>query len=311
MVSAGYFGGQLLGEQMRNISIDHLAYKLVSGRFGVYRTENFRTANFEKWQAISTVTMHQESVAIIFYKCVQDSRYNVEEIFDFIAGFVPTHYDEFIYANDSFPLSFSDPNDKPFKYILPASVWCLCEMDTITSLIVADAGIGTLLERLSSLLTVVGKVFSIDAETDKKAAFGRMRAQTSPIVAIKASVYEMWEAWKAKPKNYKTVSEFALDMLEKFDELKNPNVIAGWCTQWAKERPLKKIAFILWQERSKDPEKKYDIFALPWKVLELGDCDHYTIRQREAFRDRFFEWVREWNKSELASASNNPSQLAD
>ena len=48
-------------------------------------------------------------------------------------------------------------------------------------------------------------------------------------------VRECWQAWQVNRANYKSNAAFALDMLEKCDNLESAKVIERWCTQWKKE----------------------------------------------------------------------------
>lgn len=56
-----------------------------------------------------------------------------------------------------------------------------------------------------------------------------------PKTAAKEQVKECWIMWQADPERYKSKSEFARDMLEKYEELKNPESIQRWCRAWQTE----------------------------------------------------------------------------
>jgi len=38
--------------------------------------------------------------------------------------------------------------------------------------------------------------------------------------------------WQSEPERYKIKAAFALDMLTKFESLKNQRVVERWCKQW-------------------------------------------------------------------------------
>jgi hypothetical protein len=65
----------------------------------------------------------------------------------------------------------------------------------------------------------------------RKAAFAR-HAQ-SPQQAAKEVIRECWEAWQAKPRQYKSKAAFARAMLDKFpDTLKSNQVVERWAREW-------------------------------------------------------------------------------
>jgi AraC-like DNA-binding protein len=55
-----------------------------------------------------------------------------------------------------------------------------------------------------------------------------------PKQADKKGVKEYWERWQKNPHLYPSVAEFGRDMLEKFESLKSPEVIARWVRIWKK-----------------------------------------------------------------------------
>ena len=56
-----------------------------------------------------------------------------------------------------------------------------------------------------------------------------------PKAIAKQQVKECWELWQAAPQNYKSATAFARDMLSKYEELENPDVIRRWCRKWQDE----------------------------------------------------------------------------
>jgi hypothetical protein len=58
------------------------------------------------------------------------------------------------------------------------------------------------------------------------------RHSDDPKQADKASVHECWKLWQSEPERYKIKAAFALDMLTKFESLKNQRVVERWCKQW-------------------------------------------------------------------------------
>ncbi|KTC84557.1 MULTISPECIES: hypothetical protein [Legionella] len=54
--------------------------------------------------------------------------------------------------------------------------------------------------------------------------------------AAKSSVKEYWDKWQETITLYDTQIAFALDMLEKFPVLTNPNTIESWCREWRKNK---------------------------------------------------------------------------
>ena len=56
-----------------------------------------------------------------------------------------------------------------------------------------------------------------------------------PKAIAKQQVKECWEMWRAAPQNYKSATAFARDMLSKFEDLENPDVIRRWCREWQDE----------------------------------------------------------------------------
>jgi hypothetical protein len=56
-----------------------------------------------------------------------------------------------------------------------------------------------------------------------------------PKQVAKIDVRVCWEMWQKEPSRYEGKAEFARDMCEKYENLKNHAVIEGWCRKWERE----------------------------------------------------------------------------
>lgn len=63
----------------------------------------------------------------------------------------------------------------------------------------------------------------------------RRRWANSPKTAAKQQVKECWEMWHRDPGRYRSMKEFAFDMLSKYQALENPETIQRWCRTWQTE----------------------------------------------------------------------------
>ena len=85
------------------------------------------------------------------------------------------------------------------------------------------------------------RIRKIEAEVlkDSRRAMAQAGAEArwanDPKAIAKQHVKECWELWQAAPQNYKSATAFARDMLSKYEELENPDVIRRWCRQWQDE----------------------------------------------------------------------------
>lgn len=85
------------------------------------------------------------------------------------------------------------------------------------------------------------QIRKLDAEVQKsvRRAMAKSGAEArwvnDPKTLAKQQVKECWEMWKAAPQNYKSATAFARDMLSKYEELENPDVIRRWCREWQDE----------------------------------------------------------------------------
>ncbi len=68
----------------------------------------------------------------------------------------------------------------------------------------------------------------------KQSVIAKSKHAKDPKQADKAIVRECWDDWQKQPNRYKGKSEFATDMLDKFDNLKSQPVIERWCREWEK-----------------------------------------------------------------------------
>ena len=89
------------------------------------------------------------------------------------------------------------------------------------------------LARLPEVTT--DQIRKIEAEVlkDSRRAMAQAGAEArwanDPKAIAKQQVKECWEKWQAEPQNYKSATAFARDMLSKYEELENPDVIRRWC----------------------------------------------------------------------------------
>ena len=71
---------------------------------------------------------------------------------------------------------------------------------------------------------------------DSKRAMAKSGAEAkrdrSPKTRAKQQVKECWVIWRSAPQRYKSAAAFARDMLSKYEELENPDVIRRWCREW-------------------------------------------------------------------------------
>lgn len=67
----------------------------------------------------------------------------------------------------------------------------------------------------------------------RSAAYVRWKAD--PKTEQKLFVKECWKEWQQKPTKYKSKASFALDMLDKCENLTSSKVIENWCREWEKE----------------------------------------------------------------------------
>ncbi len=75
----------------------------------------------------------------------------------------------------------------------------------------------------------------IEADRKQRQEGARVKLANDPKQAEKELVRELWKLWQSEPHRYKGKAAFALDMLEKYGNLKNQEVIARWCRKWEKE----------------------------------------------------------------------------
>ena len=74
---------------------------------------------------------------------------------------------------------------------------------------------------------------------------GYTRAQNSIKHQEKKFVFECWEEWQLKPQLYKNKTQFAKDMIRKFDHddceagkhIQSEPTICAWCREWEKMSP--------------------------------------------------------------------------
>ena len=95
------------------------------------------------------------------------------------------------------------------------------------------------LTRLPEITT--DQIRKVEAEVlkDSKRAMAQAGAEArwanDPKAIAKQQVKECWQMWQAAPQNYKSAAAFARDMLSKYEELENPDVIRRWCREWQAE----------------------------------------------------------------------------
>lgn len=74
-----------------------------------------------------------------------------------------------------------------------------------------------------------------DSRRSMAKAGAEARWMNDPKAIAKQQVKECWEMWQAAPQNYKSATAFARDMLSKYEDLENPDVIRRWCREWQAE----------------------------------------------------------------------------
>lgn len=96
-----------------------------------------------------------------------------------------------------------------------------------------------MLARLPTATT--DRIREIEAEVlkDARRVMAKSAAEArwinDPKAIAKQQVKECWEMWQAAPQNYKSATAFARDMLSKYEDLENPDVIRRWCREWQDE----------------------------------------------------------------------------
>lgn len=73
------------------------------------------------------------------------------------------------------------------------------------------------------------------AKRTMAASGARSRWANSPKTAAKQQVKACWELWHRDPRRYRSMKEFAFDMLSKYQALENPETIQRWCRTWQAE----------------------------------------------------------------------------
>lgn len=74
-----------------------------------------------------------------------------------------------------------------------------------------------------------------DSRRSMAKAGAEARWMNDPKAIAKQQVKECWEMWQVAPQNYKSATAFARDMLSKYEDLENPDVIRRWCREWQAE----------------------------------------------------------------------------
>ena len=80
--------------------------------------------------------------------------------------------------------------------------------------------------------TIIGDVKRALARSGAK-----NRWEKDPKTIAKQQVKECWDLWQVHPENYKSNAAFSRDMLMKFEELENSEVIQRWCRKWQAIQP--------------------------------------------------------------------------
>jgi hypothetical protein len=125
------------------------------------------------------------------------------------------------------------------------TVWCfvaLHEIDTaVLALLYDDAGDGAISGIRATQAIANAKSLLFTSQLPFKqmmaASGARAKLERDPKQLAKRLVKELWtEWWNDRRHRYRTKTQFAKDMLEKFPELANQAVIVRWCTGWEKEK---------------------------------------------------------------------------
>ncbi len=100
------------------------------------------------------------------------------------------------------------------------------------------------IENYRSLKSFIGGIDSSEEKEKyekslKAKELAILKAQKSPAGRVKHKVKELWDEWQnLAPNRYKNRTQFSIDMIYKFDGVKNPRTIENWCKfEW---EPAKK-----------------------------------------------------------------------
>lgn len=140
----------------------------------------------------------------------------------------------------------ADPSHETSELLLfLRRVWCLLalhEIDTaVLGLLYEDAGDGVIsaIRATQAIANAKSLLFTSKLPFKQMMAVSGARAklERDPKQLAKRQVRELWtEWWCDKRDRYRTKTQFAKDMLDKFPELANQAVIVRWCTAWEKTK---------------------------------------------------------------------------